>query len=71
VGEGEWTAYSKMHDRYLYRQIGYPGSRSIPAGDLDDAEAAKHSGKKSLRDERRGLKANGAPESSGKLPLDI
>jgi 3'-5' exoribonuclease len=71
VGEGEWTAYSKMHDRYLYRQTEYRGSRSVPAGDLDDAEESKHSGKKSLRDERRGHKGNGAPESSGKLPLDI
>jgi 3'-5' exoribonuclease len=71
VGAGEWTAYSKMHDRYLYRQTGYAGSGSAPAGDLEDAEGAKHVGKKSVRDERRGLKGNDAPESSGKLPLDI
>jgi 3'-5' exoribonuclease len=68
VGEGEWSAYSKMHDRYLYRQTGYSGSGP---GDREDSKEAKHAGKKSVRDERRELKRNGAPEPSGKLPLDI
>lgn len=71
VGEGEWSAYSKMHDRYLYRQTGYSGSGPVPAGDREDSEEAKRADKKSVRDERRGLKRNGAPESTGKLPLDI
>ena len=26
VAEGEWTSFSKMHDRYLYRQSSYLGA---------------------------------------------
>ncbi len=71
VGEGEWTAYSKMHDRYLYRQMAYFGSSADLAEDLEDTREGKPAGKKGMRDERRGSKGSAASGSSGKLPLDI
>jgi 3'-5' exoribonuclease len=68
VGQGEWTTYSKMHDRYLYRQTAYDGSR---ADDLSEIGEGKLSGKKGSRDERRVVKGSGTSDSSGKLPLDM
>jgi 3'-5' exoribonuclease len=71
VGEGEWTTYSKMHDRYLYRQTAYVGSGADSADDLEDTGEGKPTGKKGARDERRGPKGSAVSDSSGKLPLDI
>jgi 3'-5' exoribonuclease len=68
VGEGEWTAYSKMHDRYLYRQTGYAGSGSVPAGDLEDAEEAKHAGRRESETNGEDLRAM-VLRVFGKLPL--
>ncbi len=71
IGEGEWTAFSKMHDRYLYRQAG-----SAPE-DAEETGNGKPVSGKSARGESRGAKDEGRPakddeaESSGKLPLDI
>ena len=59
VAEGAWTGYSKMHDRYLYRQPQY----ALPVDGPDDSEEKKQKGRKS---------ASGAElDPSGKLPLDI
>ncbi len=56
VAEGKWTGFSKMHDRYLYRQTAYPASTE----ESEDVEEKRHTSKKSATD-----------ASSGKLPLDI
>jgi len=56
VAEGGWTAYSKMHDRYLYRQSAY----DAPAGEREEAEVKSAKGKKAP-----------AADATGKLPLDI
>ena len=64
VAEGEWTNFSKMHDRYLYRQMTYPGDGMSPQNEKDDAEARKHREKKAAHSSNRG-------DASGKLPLDI
>ncbi len=57
VAEGDWTGYSKMHERYLYRQAGYPDDAASPT----KAGEAPKQGKKSPAD----------PEGTGRLPLDI
>jgi 3'-5' exoribonuclease len=59
VAEGTWTAYSKMHDRYLYRQASYSAS-AAPSEDIDEKVGK---GKKTV--------SSGETESSGKLKLDI
>jgi 3'-5' exoribonuclease len=59
VAEGAWTGYSKMHDRYLYRQPIYPSQ----AEGLDDVEEKRHKVKKAV--------SGGEADTSGKLPLDI
>lgn len=60
VAEGEWTSFSKMHDRYLYRQSSYLGT--LPAGGPSTSEPGDGKSRKSKTAEQ---------ESSGKLPLDI
>jgi 3'-5' exoribonuclease len=59
VAEGAWTSYSKMHDRYLYRQSSY----STPADGAEDVEEKRHKGKKAV--------SSGGSDASGKLPLDL
>ena len=60
TGEGAWTMFNKMHDRYLYRQASYAA--------VEDAES-ENSGKLSGG---RQKKASAEPgEVTGKLPLDI
>jgi len=56
VAEGGWTAYSKMHDRYLYRQAAYDASAEV----AEESEEKRSKGKKTA-----------AADTSGKLPLDI
>lgn len=56
VAEGAWSAYSKMHDRCLYRQSGY----SVPLEGHDDVEERTH---KEI--------SGGEVDASGKLKLDI
>ena len=58
VAEGAWTGYSKMHDRYLYRQM----SSTVPAEEPADVEEKRHKGRKA-----QGTDA----EVPAKLPLDI
>lgn len=62
VAEGEWTGFSKMHDRYLYRQT----VNSVPAEGPEDAEEKPHS---SAKTKKTAPVADSDP--SGKLPLDI
>jgi len=59
VAEGAWTGYSKMHDRYLYRQQLY----SSPMERSDAVEEKGHKPKK--------MASGGDADMSGKLPLDI
>jgi 3'-5' exoribonuclease len=59
VAEGGWTGYSKMHDRYLYRQMPF----AAPAEEPEDVEEKRHKGRKS----GHGTDA----DASAKLPLDI
>lgn len=63
VAEGEWTNFSKMHDRYLYRKMAYPGPAVSSAAGPDEGEEGKLKGKKTVR--------GADPDASGKLPLDI
>lgn len=58
VEAGEWTYYSKMHDRYLYRQASYADAENAEAPGAGPAAAKKE--KKS---------AEGVADTTGKLPL--
>ncbi|MHB8844834.1 MAG: 3'-5' exoribonuclease YhaM family protein [Nitrospirota bacterium] len=60
VDAGEWTYYSKMHDRYLYRQGAYGA-----AGGDEGREPEKSAGKKDAN------ASGGGTGSTGNLPLDI
>ncbi len=60
VAAGEWTGFSKMHDRYLYRQMSYEGT----AGETEETEEIRAPGVKAG-------KGNHSAGSTGKLPLDI
>jgi 3'-5' exoribonuclease len=62
VAEGEWSNFSKMHDRYLYRKMAYTPPASLGAGP-DEGDEGKLKGKKTVR--------TAGPDASGKLPLDI
>jgi 3'-5' exoribonuclease len=57
VEAGEWSYYSKMHDRYLYRQAEYSGAS--PAAS-QQPEAGPKKGKKHDA---------GSADLTGKLPL--
>ncbi len=61
VAEGEWTGYSKMHDRYLYR----PMNSDAPEGESPAIDEKKPV---AARAKRGNL--GGPAEVSGKLPLD-
>ncbi len=58
IAEGEWTSFSKMHDRYLYRQSQCEGSPSVR--ELEERSS-----------EKKKAPLNTEADSSGKLPLDI
>lgn len=60
VDAGEWSYYSKMHDRYLYRQGAYSAAEGNEARD-----AEKIAGKKDPN------APGGGTDSTGNLPLDI
>jgi len=62
VAAGEWTGFSKMHDRYLYRQTAYDS----PSGEAEEIEEKRSPGGKG-----RKASDSAAADSSGKLPLDI
>ncbi len=62
VGEGEWTTFSKMHDRYLYRHAVSPA----PSHTQETTEEPKQPGLKTAKTSQRN-----ASDISGKLPLDI
>jgi len=59
VGEGEWTGFSRMHDRYLYRQASHAEAEpdSQPASALEAEKKAK--------------KSSPGGSGTGNLPLDI
>jgi 3'-5' exoribonuclease len=59
IAEGEWTNYSKMHDRYLYRQTDY----SVSTGEPGESEEKRVKGKKPA--------ASAEAAVSEKLPLDL
>lgn len=62
VMEGEWTNFSKMHERYLYRQTVYPDS--LPQADAPEgSEDVKHAGRTTVQ--------NAEADATVKLPLDI
>jgi 3'-5' exoribonuclease len=62
VAAGEWTGFSKMHERYLYRQTAY----AAPQGEVEETEEKRSLGAKT----KKGSCGTGS-DSSGKLPLDI
>jgi 3'-5' exoribonuclease len=63
IAEGEWSGFSKMHDRYLYRQSSYPGA------DMPDRDGANGAAEGTEKAGKTGhLESQG---TSGKLPLDI
>ena len=66
VAEGGWTGFSKMHDRYLYRQMAYSGAENDRNNDSEETEEGKPHGAK-------GKKTSAAADrnASGKLPLDL
>lgn len=63
VKEGEWTNFSKMHDRYLYRQALY----AVTQADADGSGGAEEQKSKGRKNSPPALDG----DSSGKLPLDI
>ncbi len=62
VAAGEWTAFSKMHNRYLYRQLAY----TEPAEEAEETEENRMSGARTRKGQN-----DMRSDSSGKLPLDI
>lgn len=60
VGAGDWTGYSKMHDRYLYRQAEYREEAEVR-----QEHPESDSGKKPKK------KGSGNDAGTGKLPLDM
>src|SRR3970040_1758385 len=71
IGEGEWTGFNKMHERYLYRQIAQSLSGGSPPGGFEEGEDGKTVSIKGPKDESRGARKSAAGGPSGKLPLDI
>jgi 3'-5' exoribonuclease len=59
IGEGDWTSYNKMHDRYLYRQALYAEAEK---GGLTEPGPAV-----TKKTERPAGRADG----TGNLPLDL
>lgn len=60
VSEGSWTTFSKMHERYLYRQCSYLGP--ITASGAGTAESGNDKMKKPKTVDQ---------DATGKLPLDL
>jgi 3'-5' exoribonuclease len=60
IAEGEWTNFSKMHDRYLYRQVPCPGL------DVAAPQEAQSEGRAQAKKASRQ-----STDDSGKLPLDL
>ncbi len=58
VEAGDWTYYSKMHDRYLYRQAAYADAENAEAPGAGPATAKKEK-----------KPADGVADTTGKLPL--
>ncbi len=66
VAEGEWTGFSKMHDRYLYRQRAFSEAES----DRDIGPERLEEGRPHNPKDKKTPPAAGH-NVSGKLPLDI
>jgi 3'-5' exoribonuclease len=62
VAEGAWTGFSKMHDRYLYRQA----ADSAPPLKLEETGE-----KKPLTSQSKKTSQGNNADPTGKLPLDI
>ncbi len=60
VAPGDWSAYSKMHDRYLYRHAAYNDGGAPASEERQKAAPAKQ--KKPAAEGK---------ETTGKLPLDV
>ncbi len=60
--EGEWTNFSKMHDRYLYRQASFQEPPQVQPAAGDERERKNKGGKPGT---------GTGQDTSGKLPLDI
>lgn len=61
VQPGDWTAYSKMHDRYLYRQAEFNSAEDQSKPPLADPERPR-------KDKKA---AQQTDDGSGNLPLDL
>lgn len=61
IAEGEWTNFSKMHDRYLYRQVTSPATEKPVTAAHEAPLESKGQAKKTVS----------RSDGSGKLPLDI
>jgi len=73
VAEGEWTSFSKMHDRYLYRQA-VPCNPDDPEGSgSGNAEETREGSAASRkhREKKRGAKEPEDAEPTSSLPLNI
>ncbi len=69
VGEGEWSAFNKMHDRYLYRPASPPAAAAPHTAEAP--ARGGHSGDGGKQQRRDKAPKDGKKEESGKLPLDI
>ncbi len=73
VAEGEWTSFSKMHDRYLYRHA-VPGNPDDPGGpenrNAEDVREGPGASRKH-REKKRGAKEPEDAEPTNSLPLNI
>jgi len=66
VSEGEWSGFSKMHDRYLYRQMSFPKTEKDQGIDPEGFEEGKPH---DLKDKK--TQPTAGSNMSGKLPLDL
>jgi 3'-5' exoribonuclease len=66
VGEGEWTGFSKMHDRYLYRQMAFSEDEKDRESNPEKFEEGKPGSPKVKK-----TQPAAGHTVSGKLPLDI
>jgi len=66
VSEGEWSGFSKMHDRYLYRQMSFPKAEKDLGIDHEGLEEGKPH---DLKDKK--TQPTAGSNMSGKLPLDL
>jgi len=66
VAEGEWSGFSKMHDRYLYRPSSFSKAEKDQGVDSERLDEGRPHNPK----DKRTQPAAGS-NVSGKLPLDL